>query len=167
MIRSMVAADGPYVLNLECEANSQPWVWEHFEAFLSEKEQFITGNLPVNAVSPLSHAIYQGWVLENKQIPSQEAFKGFLCFSGVGDEIEIQNLAIHASQRRQGLASSLLMQMIAWAEAAQYRIVHLEARAGNSAALAFYDKLGFKQTGLRKGYYSDKQEDAVLMSLRL
>ena len=85
----------------------------------------------------------------------------------VAGEAQIYNIAIAPEFRRAGIGESLLRHMIAKAEDDGCVLVTLEVRGGNEAAMALYKKLGFREVGRRKGYYSKGGEDAVLMDLDL
>ena len=78
-------------------------------------------------------------------------------------EAEVYNLAVHPDARRRKLGGSLLA--FALRMAAEWGIVavFLEVRETNAAALGLYGKHGFRQCGLRKGYYADTGESALVM----
>jgi ribosomal-protein-alanine N-acetyltransferase len=84
----------------------------------------------------------------------------------VQDELHVLNVATRRSARRRGLARKLLDHALQFAVERGVRIVLLEVRRSNSAAIGLYRKLGFIAMGLRAKYYSDG-EDAVEMVLRL
>ena len=81
------------------------------------------------------------------------------------DEAHIANIAVHPDYRQQGIACQLMQ--AALKDCAEQGAVYalLEVRAGNMAAQALYKRFGFEAVGLRKGYYQDNKEDAVLMTL--
>lgn len=81
------------------------------------------------------------------------------------DELHIATLATHPEFRRQGVAQALLTAVLR--RGAQEGAVSsfLEVRAGNLAAQALYRKFGYEVTGLRRRYYRDNDEDAILMTL--
>lgn len=85
----------------------------------------------------------------------------------VAGEAQIYNIAIAPEFRRNGIGEALLRHMIDKAEEDGCTLVTLEVRSGNNAAMALYEKLGFRVVGRRKGYYSKGKEDAVLMDLDL
>ena len=85
----------------------------------------------------------------------------------IAGEAQIYNIAIAPEFRRKGIGEALLRHMIAKAEADGCELVTLEVRSGNEAAMTLYNKLGFREVGRRKGYYSKGCEDAVLMDLDL
>ncbi|MHB8413325.1 MAG: ribosomal protein S18-alanine N-acetyltransferase [Candidatus Acidiferrales bacterium] len=89
---------------------------------------------------------------------------GFLMARKLADEMEILNLAVHPAARRQRFASRLLHQAMDWDANNKIGKVHLEVRASNAAARAFYERHGFRATGIRANYYRDPDEDAVLLT---
>ena len=78
-------------------------------------------------------------------------------------ESQIYNIAIAPEFRRQGIGEALLEHMIEKSEKLGLSIITLEVRSGNEAAMALYEKMGFKKVGSRPGYYAKGSEDAVLM----
>jgi len=81
------------------------------------------------------------------------------------DELHIATLATHPDFRRQGIAQSLLIHVLRLAGQEGAVSSFLEVRAGNLAAQAMYQKFGYQQVGLRRRYYKDNDEDAILMLL--
>ncbi|MDR1135459.1 MAG: ribosomal protein S18-alanine N-acetyltransferase [Clostridiales Family XIII bacterium] len=80
------------------------------------------------------------------------------------DEGHITNVAVHPDFRRQGLAAMLLTELIAYmVKNTETLKFTLEVRISNSGAIELYEKFGFERCGLRKKYYSDTMEDAVIM----
>ena len=101
----------------------------------------------------------------NELPPSgKEYIVGFTGFWIMVDEAHITNIAVRELHRHQGIGELLLISTIDLATELNARIITLEVRASNTAALDLYHKDGFTQTGLRRGYYTDNKEDAVLMS---
>ena len=92
-----------------------------------------------------------------------EEVVGYLGIWLVSEEGYINNVAVSPSHRRRRIGSALIEAMLE-ATQAEGIIAHtLEARTGNEAAKRLYEKFGFKEAGLRKGYYEDNGEDAVIM----
>jgi ribosomal-protein-alanine N-acetyltransferase len=89
---------------------------------------------------------------------------GFILFWEIYDELHILNLAVHPDARRQGIARSLLEALLAYGREHGFRYVTLEVRTSNIPARNLYDGLGFKIEGIRRGYYSDNNEDALIMA---
>ncbi len=90
---------------------------------------------------------------------------GFVMLWLILDELHVPNFAVSPEFRRQRVGLALLVNGLAqgWYEGA--RCSFLEVRSGNRAAIGLYTKLGFEQVSVRKGYYQDNREDAVLMNL--
>jgi ribosomal-protein-alanine acetyltransferase len=84
----------------------------------------------------------------------------------VADEAEILNLAVTAPNRRQGEASELIRRLIAEWEPSGTRRIYLEVRESNAPAVALYKELGFQHGGKRKRYYSNPDEDALVLERR-
>ena len=108
------------------------------------------------------------WVLRPAEtrgsVPSILAYGGYWL---MGDEVHIVTLATHPAYRRRGLSEHLLLQMIDRCRGEGARLVTLEVRASNRPAQQLYAKLGFVEVGVRRGYYQDNGEDALLMTLFL
>lgn len=81
----------------------------------------------------------------------------------VVDEGHITNIAVHPDYRGQGIGEAIVKSLIALAKEHNITSITLEVRPTNTAALNLYKKFGFKVEGLRKGYYTDTKEDALIM----
>jgi ribosomal-protein-alanine N-acetyltransferase len=79
------------------------------------------------------------------------------------DEAHITTLAVHPAYRRQHIGERLLLGLLEVAIARRARRATLEVRASNSAAQRLYAKYGFSAVAIRKGYYADTGEDALVM----
>jgi len=95
----------------------------------------------------------------------REYILGFASFWIMADEAHITNIAVRKTHRRRGIGELLLISMIGLATELHTRNFTLEVRASNTAAQNLYSKYDFNQVGLRRGYYTDNKEDAVLMSI--
>lgn len=87
-------------------------------------------------------------------------------FSGLWrqyDEIHIINVCVQESFRRQGAGSQLVAVMIEKAEKDGARLMLLEVRVSNTPAIKLYEAFGFRQMYVRKKYYQDNDEDAIVM----
>lgn len=87
-------------------------------------------------------------------------------FAGVWviiDEGDITNIAVHPDFRRHNIGSKLLSSLIEHSKEWGCKALTLEVRASNLAAQNLYEKFEFKQEGIRKKYYSDNKEDAIIM----
>ncbi len=87
---------------------------------------------------------------------------GFCGMHMVFDEGHIMNVAVLKEYRKNGIGKSLLKEMFAQA-GESITAYTLEVRTSNTAAISLYEKLGFKRAGVRKKYYSDNNEDALIM----
>ncbi len=83
------------------------------------------------------------------------------------DEVHLLDLAVTARERRRGIGRLLLGAVIDDARAGAARVLLLEVRASNQAALALYRSAGFVEHGVRRGYYASDGEDAIEMRLEL
>jgi len=83
------------------------------------------------------------------------------------DEIHIATIATHPDFRKQGIGEKLLSFILQSARDEGALTSFLEVREGNDAALKMYHKFGYIESGRRKGYYKDNDEDAILMTLEL
>lgn len=79
------------------------------------------------------------------------------------DEGHITNIAVHPKFRSLGIASYLLKELIQQCKCYAIHHMTLEVRASNAAAQNLYRKFGFVNEGIRKNYYSDNGEDAIIM----
>ena len=89
---------------------------------------------------------------------------GYAGLQTVLDEGYINNVAVAANVRRQGIADELIAAFVRFGQA-KLAFLTLEVRASNAPAIALYMKHGFAQVGRRRGYYDDPKEDAILMTL--
>jgi ribosomal-protein-alanine acetyltransferase len=98
---------------------------------------------------------------------SRGAVTGFLLGRQVVDEAEILNISVKQTSRRQGVASGLVSAALLEFRKRGANSAYLEVRESNAAAIGLYRALGFAQRGLRKGYYRNPDEAAVLMDMNL
>ena len=89
---------------------------------------------------------------------------GFAGIWVMADEAHITNIAVRLSHQRQGIGELLLMSITDLATELKASIVTLEVRVSNLTAQKLYHKYGFTQVGLRRNYYTDNREDALIMS---
>ncbi len=92
---------------------------------------------------------------------------GFLLAWHVADELHVLDVGTQPALRRLGVARAILDEALRYARAHQIRVLLLEVRRGNVAAIRLYRGLGFTALGVRRGYYSDNGEDAIEMILGL
>ena len=89
---------------------------------------------------------------------------GYAGFRSVLDEGYISNVAVSPALRRQGVATALIRAMLEEGTRRRLRFLTLEVRVGNAPARRLYERLGFREAGLRPGYYEKPREDALLMT---
>lgn len=82
------------------------------------------------------------------------------------EEAHITNIAVRKDWRGQGIGKALTEALIQYAANLGVQYMTLEVRKSNAIAQAMYKKLGFEKLGVRKQYYPDNQEDALLMVLQ-
>jgi ribosomal-protein-alanine N-acetyltransferase len=139
--RKMTVADIDGVLKIEQEAFSLPWTRD---AFVQE----MTTNL---------HAYYLVAEDQSQQIV------GFCGMWLVMDESHITNVAVTEQVKGQGIGEGLMREAIRVAKEHGAVLMTLEVRVSNTIAQNLYRKLDFQNGGIRKGYYSDNLEDALVM----
>lgn len=88
---------------------------------------------------------------------------GYGGFWKIFDEGHITNIAVHPEFRRCGIASKIMEKILEVCDSDHIRGITLEVKRSNTAAQKLYEKYGFKTEGVRKGYYSDTGEDALIM----
>jgi ribosomal-protein-alanine N-acetyltransferase len=98
---------------------------------------------------------------------SSGAVAGFAVASMLPPQAELESIAVRPDAQRLGVGSKLIDLIVDDLKAAAVSEVLLEVRASNLAGLAFYGRVGWRQTGKRLRYYADPEEDAILMSLAL
>ena len=145
-LRDMRREDLPAVLDIERRSFAQPWSRAFFEKELA---------------TPFARLV----VTVEEAVPRPQVI-GYTCRWRVTDEVHLLNVAVHPERRGLGHGRALVAGVVAEAEAARARVVYLEVRAGNVIARRLYRQLGFKDLGVRRGYYGPGQ-DAIVMELRL
>jgi ribosomal-protein-alanine N-acetyltransferase len=150
MVRRAELADVDEILRVDVEARESPhWFRERYvEILLGDDATW----WPRRA---LFVAVVEGRVA------------GFVAVAVVMEEAELESIVVGVEHRRQGVGMALSLAMRGWAKEQGAERVQLEVRVKNEAAQALYKRLGFAQNGLRANYYSNPQDDAVLMSLSL
>jgi ribosomal-protein-alanine N-acetyltransferase len=138
-IRRLVYSDLPSVLAIERRSFPTPWSLAMFVLELSKPS-----GICLAASTP-------------------DGLVGYLVCSRYADVWHLMNVAVHPGRRRARIASTLLTELIDRAGAeARYT---LEVRASNDAAIAMYERFGFRPAGKRTRYYHDNGEDALIMWL--
>ena len=137
-IRRLTYADLPQVISIERRAFPTPWSLAMFVLELSKP-------------SGVCLAAVDG-----------RSLVGYCVCSRYDTVWHLMNVAVAPERRREGIAGALLTRLFDEADkpGEQYT---LEVRPSNGAAIALYETFGFKRAGLRKGYYHDNKEDALIM----
>lgn len=112
------------------------------------------------------------WLAEmERQLPgktsSSTGILGFLVAHRVDTDWELENIVVAEAARRRSVGTRLMAALISRARTDRGSGISLEVRESNQSARALYRKLSFEETGLRRGYYVNPQEDAILCRLRL
>ncbi|MCJ7653436.1 MAG: ribosomal protein S18-alanine N-acetyltransferase [Actinobacteria bacterium] len=143
VIRGMSPSDLEDVLALERLVFPTPWTREIFEYEIRHKERALF------LVAEVKGRI-----------------EGYMGAHMLGDEVHLTNMAVAPGFRRRGLGTAMFLECLNRGIESGARWVTLEVRDGNDGAREFYRNFGFRDMGLRKGYYSDTGEDAVIMASR-
>jgi len=88
---------------------------------------------------------------------------GYLIISRYVDAWHVMNVAVAPERRRGGIASMLLNRLFEQTAGDGRRGYTLEVRVSNAGAIRLYERLGFRSRGIRRGYYTDNREDALIM----
>jgi ribosomal-protein-alanine N-acetyltransferase len=91
------------------------------------------------------------------------ALLGYAIASRYVDAWHVMNVAVDPAYRRRGIATALLGRLFEITAADPRRGYTLEVRVSNADAIRLYERLGFQARGLRRGYYTDNREDALIM----
>ena len=139
IVRNARLSDAVRIAEIESQCFSQPWSENSVRAFLA-----FDGNHMICAE------------LENSVV-------GYIGFTHILDEIEIQNVAVTPAFRNLGAASLMLTALSEYASDNDISLISREVRVSNLPAISLYQKHGFYAAGKRKGFYSNPTEDAVVM----
>ena len=88
---------------------------------------------------------------------------GYVGSQTVLDETDMMNIAVHPDCRRKGIAAALITELVSRLKARGSRVLRLEVRESNFSAITLYEALGFTQLGLRKNYYRNPKENALIL----
>ena len=139
MIVKMNASHVPHIAQLEKLCFSDPWSENSIASELDNRLSF--------------------WLVAEQE----GTVVGYVGSQTVLGETDMMNLAVHPDYRRMGIGELLVLELIKnLAEQGSHSLM-LEVRASNSGAIALYEKLGFIQVGIRKNYYRNPREDAMIM----
>jgi [ribosomal protein S18]-alanine N-acetyltransferase len=88
---------------------------------------------------------------------------GYIINSRYVDAWHVMNVAVDPQHQRRGIATALLERLFEETQGDERRGYTLEVRVSNEEAIRLYEKLGFEPRGIRRGYYTDNREDALIM----
>ena len=122
--------------------------------------------------TPWSLEIYREELTENNfahyyVIENERGVVGFIGAWIIFDEIQVTNFAVLPSERKRGYGHMLFQYLINKALLKGGRLMSLEVRESNVAAQKLYQSFGLKKAGIRKRYYTDNNEDAIVMWVEL
>jgi len=143
-VRRMERGDVGRVVGIETDAFSSPWSEETFTSLLDRPGLELL-------------------VLEDER----EGVIGYAVLWCILDQGELANVAVTPRLRGRGLGAFLLSSVLDVARKRGIETMFLEVRASNAKALDLYRRFGFSDVGLRKGYYDQPREDALIMAAKL
>ena len=142
-IQHLTRDDIEAVTDLEGQSFSSPWTEELYAAALRQ-------------------SFFRLWGAKLDGV-----LAGYVSVYHLGEELEIINIAVAPALRRQGAGSRLLRHVRREAELSGAERILLEVRRSNAPAIALYESQGFVQVGVRRNYYPDTGEDALVYVLQL
>ena len=119
--------------------------------------------------TPWSRSMFAGELAKPSSIslgafePERGELLGYLIISRYVDAWHVMNLAVAPKHRRKRIASGLLERLFELTTGDGRRGYTLEVRVSNEIAIKLYEQAGFKARGVRRGYYTDNREDALIM----
>jgi ribosomal-protein-alanine N-acetyltransferase len=153
-IRDASVRDLPQILKLEREsATAAHWTEADYARILGDKD--------------CGDHLLKNVVLVAEASDATQPLIGFIVARAIGKDWEIENIVIAAGAQRAGHGLRLLRALIDRVRKESAENILLEVRASNGAAIRLYQKSGFDQDGSRKNYYSNPDEDALLLRLVL
>lgn len=138
-IRRMLLEDLDEVMEIEVQSFSVPWTRQDFGDSIEKKD-----------------AIYLVAISEGHIV-------GYCGLWGIVDEGQINNVAVKQEYRNRSIGASLLQALLKEGMKEGLIAFTLEVRVGNASAISLYRKMGFEEAGIRKNYYRNPKEDALIM----
>ena len=182
-VRKMRYEDVPQVTEIDREAFPTQWPQPNYRREMGNRlshyyvvcdegkpvkqteENESTDNDSTRLVSRLRQVFKHGRFSGNDPSMSTNHYiVGFVGFWIMADEAHITSIAVREDCRRQGVGEMMMISVIERATELKARLVTLEVRVSNTDAQNLYTKYGFAKVGVRKGYYTDNREDALMMS---
>ena len=141
-LRRLTLADLPAIERIERNAYPTPWSRSMFAGELAKPSSICLGAVDVDAA---------------------EQLVAYLIISRYADAWHVMNVAVHEDYRSRGVATMLLNRLFDLTAGDDRRGYTLEVRVSNTGAIRLYERLGFVARGVRRGYYTDNREDALIM----
>ena len=119
--------------------------------------------------TPWSRSMFAGEIAKPSSIclgafdTDTNELAGYLVISRYVDAWHVMNVAVSPTHRRRGIATLLLERLFELTAGHGRRGYTLEVRVSNAEAIGLYERLGFRGRGIRRGYYTDNREDALIM----
>ncbi len=143
IFRPMTMQDLDCVIEIEKQCFTDPWSKESFESSLKEKAAHLM-------------------VMTTNANPKQTV--GYCCLYETLGDGDIVNVAIDPEMRKKGLGHRMIFELMRYGRSLNVERFFLEVRESNIAGLKLYEGLGFEVCGMRKNFYSNPTENAVLMT---
>jgi ribosomal-protein-alanine N-acetyltransferase len=168
-VRPMTEADISQVADIEGESFPTTWPRTAYKRELSNRlARYLVlidrTHPPVTPPAKKRRISLPFFKPHNEAPPTTDYVVGYVGVWLMVDEAHVVAIAVRESYRRQGLGERLLYDAIELALANKQESVTLEVRRSNTSAQALYEKYRFLNVGVRKRYYSDNHEDAIVMS---
>ena len=175
VLRPMVSADIPQVMDIERESFPSMWPQTAYSrelknrlaryfALVEEGEEGEAGVEPKSLRTRLRKAMRRLLRAEEESPPTRRLIVGLVGVWLMVDQAHVVTIAVREAFRRQGAGGLLLLVAMEVAFAENMESVTLEYRRDNEPARALYEKFGFLSVGFRPRYYTDTNEDAVIMT---
>jgi ribosomal-protein-alanine N-acetyltransferase len=171
-VEPMVPQDVATIMEIENVSFSAPWSARAYDYELryNEMAHYFVARLqqqPAEAIPPKPVFSWRRWFERGTRLADAANVVGYAGFWLMVDEAHISTIATHPQWRRRGIGELMLIAMIDAAVAIGARWMTLEVRVSNTGAQALYRKFGFDVTGMRRHYYTDNNEDALIMTTPL
>jgi ribosomal-protein-alanine N-acetyltransferase len=167
--RPMTEADINQVTEIERESFPTAWPRTAYRRELANSmARYLVvvdrAHEPVPVPEEERHSFFDFLRRRPEQPPTSEYIVGYVGVWLLVDEAHIVAIAVREAYRRQGIGELLLADAIELALNHHQEVVTLEVRQSNLSAQALYEKYRFLRVGVRRRYYSDNNEDAIIMS---
>jgi ribosomal-protein-alanine N-acetyltransferase len=142
-LRRLVLGDLREIEEIERRSYGTPWSRSMFAGELAKPSSICLGAFGANE--------------------QEDRLVGYLIVSRYVDAWHVMNVAVDPDRRSRGIATMLLERLFELTSDDARRGYTLEVRVSNATAIALYERLGFEARGIRRGYYTDNREDALIM----